>query len=60
MTIDPQAIAQAIETAPAWAMLALTAPVERLRQEGRREIGEHVYSTLYRTVGEDAQLPLPL
>jgi hypothetical protein len=61
MTITPESIASTIETAPAWALLALTAPVERLREDGRREIAQHVYSTLYRAVDVDrAQLALPL
>lgn len=46
MTITPDTIAAAIQSTPAWALLALTAPVERLRQDGCREVANHVYTSL--------------
>lgn len=61
ISITPDAIAQAIQTTPAWALLALTAPVERLREDGRREVAAHVYSSLYAPEAANRdQLPLPL
>lgn len=61
MTITPDTIADLIETAPGWALLALTAPAERLREDGRRELATHVYSALYRPIRTDReQLALPL
>lgn len=61
MTITPETIAEAISTAPAWAKVALTVPQERLRENARREMAEHVYGALYGSVEPDAaQLPLPL
>lgn len=60
MIITPDTIAAAIETAPAWAQIALTVPQERLREDARREVAQHVYSTLYQPVsGDAAQLRLP-
>jgi hypothetical protein len=61
MTITPDAIAQAFQTTPTWALLALTAPVERLREDGCREVANHVYSALYQPLRTDRdQLTLPL
>lgn len=62
MIITPDVIAAAIETAPAWAQIGLTVPQERLREDARREVAEHLYSTLYRPTRADlaAQIPLPL
>jgi hypothetical protein len=61
MTITPDTIVAAIENSPAWALLALTAPVERLREDGRREVANHVYSALYQPIRTDRdQLALPL
>ncbi len=61
MTITQDAIAAAIQTTPAWALLALTAPVERLREDGCREVAAHVYSALYQPLRTDRdQLALPL
>lgn len=61
MIVTPDTIAEAIASAPAWAQIALTVPQERLREDARREVAAHVYSTLYKAVPVDsAQLPLPL
>lgn len=61
MIITPDTIAAAIETAPAWAQIALTAPREGLRDDARLEVARHLYSTLYQPSRADmaAQLPLP-
>ncbi|RDE07468.1 DUF6771 family protein [Sphingomonas aracearum] len=62
MIITPDVIADAISTAPSWALVALTVPQERLREDARREMAQHVYSALYQPSRADmaAQLPLPL
>ena len=62
MILTPDAIADALATAPAWAQIALTVPQERLREDARREVAQHVYSTLCPPTRGDmsAQLPLPL
>lgn len=60
-TITPERIASLIEEAPAWALVGLTAPRERLREDARREVAQHVYSALYQPLDVDrAQLALPL
>lgn len=59
--ITAERIANLIEQAPGWALVALTVPQERLRADARREIAEHVYSALYRPMDVEAgQLRLPL
>jgi len=59
--ITAERIADLIEQAPGWALVALTVPQERLRADARREVAEHVYSALYQPVDIEArQLPLPL
>jgi len=62
MIITPDAIARALDTAPGWAKVALTVPQERLREDARREVAQHVYSALFQGVSTDngTQLPLPL
>ncbi|GAA0456845.1 MULTISPECIES: DUF6771 family protein [Sphingomonas] len=61
MTIEQDTIAEALATAPGWAKIGLTMPQERLREDARREMARHVYSTLYKPASVDtAQLPLPL
>lgn len=47
MTITPKRIAEALDVAPAWAVIALTMPGERLRNDARRELGEHIYHLLF-------------
>lgn len=42
--ITAERIADLIEQAPGWALVALTVPQESLRADARREIAEHVYS----------------
>ena len=60
-SITPERIAEIIETAPGWALVALTVPQERLREDARRELGQHVYSALYQPIEvETAQLCLQL
>jgi hypothetical protein len=59
--ITAERIADLIEQAPGWALVALTVPQERLRADARREVAEHVYSALYQPLNvETGQLPLPL
>lgn len=61
MTITPDIIAAAMEAAPAWAQFALSTRSERLRQDARRELGEHVYHTLFSVADIDRdQLALTL
>lgn len=59
--ITAERIADLIEQAPGWALVALTVPQERLRADARREVAEHVYSALYQPLSvETGQLALPL
>jgi len=59
--ITAERIADLIEQAPGWALVALTVPQERLRADARREVAEHVYSALYQPLNvETGQLALPL
>lgn len=59
--ITAERIADLIEQAPGWALVALTVPQERLRADARREVAEHVYGALYRPMDAEAeQLLLPL
>jgi hypothetical protein len=61
MTITPDAIADALDAAPAWAKLGLTQPSQRLRDDARREMAQYVYSALYQPIRTDRdQLALPL
>jgi hypothetical protein len=60
-SITPERIAEIIADAPGWALVALTVPQERLRQDARRELGHYVYSALYQPIEvETAQLSLQL
>jgi len=59
--ITAERIADLIEQAPGWALVALTVPQERLRADARREVAKHVYSALYQPLNvETGQLALPL
>jgi hypothetical protein len=59
--ITAERIADLIEQAPGWALVALTMPQERLRAEARREVAQHVYNALYQPLDvATGQLPLPL
>lgn len=60
MMITTAAIADAIADAPGWALVALTVPQERLRDEARREVAKHLYGALYRPDANSEQLTLPL
>jgi hypothetical protein len=53
----PGLIVGAIQSAPAWALLGLTVPSERLREDAARAVAEHVCAALAR---ERDQLALPL
>ena len=59
--ITPERIAEIIARAPGWALVALTVPQDRLREDAQRELGEHVYSALFQPIEvETAQLSLQL
>jgi len=59
--ITAERIADLIEQAPGWALVALTVPQERLRADARREVAEYVYSALDQPLDTEAgQLRLPL
>lgn len=61
MVITPAAISAALDTAPAWAKIALSVPQERLRDDARAEVAQHVYEVLRGPVTcEPGQLVLPL
>jgi hypothetical protein len=61
VTINPETIAQALETAPGWAKVALTVPQPQLRSDALLQLGEHIYSTLYHPMDTSRdQLALPL
>lgn len=61
MFIDQRTIAEAIATAPGWALVALTVPQDRLREAGQLEVAQHVMESIVGRVREDAeQIPLPL
>lgn len=59
--ITAERIADLIEQAPGWALVALPVPRERLRTDARREVAHYVYRALYQPLDvETGQLPLPL
>jgi hypothetical protein len=59
--ITVERIAELIEEAPGWALVALTMPQEGLREAARHEVASHVYQALYALpVYAGEQLPLPL
>lgn len=53
-------IARALETAPAWSLIALSTRHERLRADARHEIARHVADTLHGVIESKDQLFLPL
>ena len=58
--ITAERIASLIDGAPAWALIGLTAPTERLRAAAQREVAQHVYTGLFQPVSAEAmQIPLP-
>lgn len=59
--ITPERIADLIDEAPGWALVALSVPQERLRADARLEVAQHVYAALFPPMpSERAQLALPL
>lgn len=61
MLITPIAIEDAITTAPAWALIGLTVPQERLRTDARAEVAQHLFRSLAGQERPSAdQLALPL
>jgi len=59
MPLTPDLIANALETAPAWALVGLTMPHQRLREDARHEVAQHLISALSH-VDDRNQLALPL
>ena len=58
--ITAERIALLIDDAPAWALIGLAAPGDRLRAAAQLEVAQHVYSGLFQPVTADAtQIPLP-
>ena len=58
--ITAERIALLIDSAPAWALIGLTAPDERLRAAAQLEVARRVYGGLFQPVNADgAQMPLP-
>ena len=60
MNPTPDQIAYAIETAPAWSLLALTVEHPRLREDGRRELARHLADVLADVAIRRDQFALPL
>ena len=60
--MSTQEIASMLEDAPAWALLGLTAPSARLRDDARREVAEHLLRRIggSASVADADQLALPL
>ncbi len=59
--ITVERIAELIEDAPGWALVALTVPQEGIREAARHEVASHVYHALYALPADAAeQLRLPL
>lgn len=58
--ITAERIASLIDDAPAWALIGLAAPGDRLRAAAQLEVAQHVYSGLFQPLTADAtQIPLP-
>lgn len=61
MPINPDTIANAIADAPGWALVGLTVPSERVREDAARELATHLYQRLYDApIAAQGQLRLPL
>lgn len=60
MDTTTEQIARALETAPAWSLIALSTRHERLRADARREPARHLTDTLHGVIESKDQLPLPL
>ena len=50
MLINPATIRAAIDTAPAWAKIAISIPQDKLRKDGEAELATHLYHFLFRSV----------
>jgi len=60
MVINKERIVSALETAPAWALLALTAPRQSLREDAAHEVANHLITALsHPPRGPAGQLTLP-
>lgn len=58
--VTVERIADLIDQAPGWALIALSMPQEGLRGAARHEVASHVYNSLYAVpVDAGEQLPLP-
>ena len=60
MLINPDTIRTALTDAPAWALIGLTMPSDRLRADAERELATHLYERLCTSSAAETQLPLPL
>lgn len=61
MLINPDAIRRALDSAPAWAKIAISMPQKKLREDGEAELASHLYRSLFSPVDVvEGQLPLPL
>jgi hypothetical protein len=58
--LTSEQIAEALEAAPAWSLLALTVEHPRLREDGRRELARHLAESLASSLQARDQLTLPL
>ena len=58
--IPQEAIAHAITTAPAWALISLTMPDEQLRQDGAHELARWITEQTEHQPTDQKQLALPL
>lgn len=58
--IPQEAIARAITTAPAWALVGLTMPDEQMRENGAHELARWIAEQASRTPADQNQLALPL
>jgi len=59
MILDQTAIADALRSAPAWALVGLTMPEGMISEDARLEVAGHLVSALTRPDDRD-QLALPL
>lgn len=60
MRIEPEIIVRAILSAPGWARIGITAPVERLRVDAAHEIARSILTEPDNNQPDDNQLTLSL
>lgn len=59
-SIPQEAIAHAITTAPAWALVSLTMPDEQMRENGAHELARWITEQAEQQLTDQNQLALPL